>query len=415
LRQEASVWKQYQPRAQRDAAALEPESSACARGSRRRAQAGTRLHGVHSRRPRYEGSLKFTSMAKNPLLLRALLVPLVAVFCAMGAGCKRESAPGPDVWAVVNGKEITRQEVEKIVKSRVNADAPAPSQEEALSLDLSILDELMNSEILLERATKMNLVASDAEVEDKFTESKSPYTEEEFQKKLKETGLTVDDLRSDIRRQLSIQKLLNREVVAKISITDQDIQDFYNKNRAQFNVTEPEYHIAQIVITPHPDATVHNRKNDKATNEAEAGRKAAMLIQKINAGADFAELAADYSEDSSASTGGDLGFQPESAFDKSDPVLKKAVLSLRPGQTTQPLHDPRGGYIIVKLIAKEAAGERQFSDPQVQQAIRDALRTRKEQLLRSAYLVEARDESHVTNYLAQQILEFAGKLPATTQ
>jgi len=269
-------------------------------------------------------------------------------------------------------------------------------------------------EILLERATKMNLVASDAEVEDKFTESKSPYTEEEFQKKLKETGLTVDDLRSDIRRQLSIQKLLNREVVAKISITDQDIQDFYSKNRAQFNVTEPEYHIAQIVITPHPDATVHNRKNDKATNEAEAGRKAAMLIQKINAGGDFAELAADYSEDSSASTGGDLGFQPESAFDKSDPVLKKAVLSLRPGQTTQPLHDPRGGYIIVKLIAKEAAGERQFSDPQVQQAIRDALRTRKEQLLRSAYLVEARDESHVTNYLAQQILEFAGKLPAKT-
>jgi peptidyl-prolyl cis-trans isomerase SurA len=415
LRQEAAVWKQHQPRAQCDAAALEPESSARARGSRRGAQAGARLHGVHSRGPRYEGSLKFTSMAKKPLLQRALLVPLVAVFCTLGAGCKRESAPGPDVWAVVNGKEITRQEVEKIFKSRVNADAPAPSQEEALSLDLSILDELVNSEILLERATKMNLVASDAEVEDKFTESKSPYTEEEFQKKLKETGLTVDDLRSDIRRQLSIQKLLNREVVAKISITDQDIQDFYNKNRAQFNVTEPEYHIAQIVITPHPDATVHNRKNDKATNEAEAGRKAAMLIQKINAGADFAELAADYSEDSSASTGGDLGFQPESAFDKSDPVLKKAVLSLRPGQTTQPLHDPRGGYIIVKLIAKEAAGERQFSDPQVQQAIRDALRTRKEQLLRSAYLVEARDESHVTNYLAQQILEFAGKLPATTQ
>ena len=250
--------------------------------------------------------------------------------------------------------------------------------EEALSLDLSILDELVNSEILLERANKLNLVASDAEVEDKFTESKSPYTEEEFQKKLKETGLSVDDLRSDIRRQLSIQKLLNREVVAKISITASGTStDFYSKNRAQFNVTEPEYHIAQIVITPHPDATVHNRKNDKATNEAEAGRKAAMLIQKINAGGDFAELAADYSEDSSASTGGDLGFQPESAFDKSDPVLKKAVLSLRPGQTTQPLHDPRGGYIIVKLIAKEAAGERQFSDPQVQQAIRDALRTRK--------------------------------------
>ena len=356
-------------------------------------------------------------MLKN--LRRTFSTPLLAVLaalvaCAWGAGCKKTSAPGPDVWAVVDGKEILRQDVEKIFRSRVNADAPAPSQEEALSLQLSILDELINSEILLERATKNNLLASDAEVEDKFTESKSPYTEEEFQKKLKETGLTVDDLRNDIRRQLSIQKLLNREVVAKISITDQDIQDFYNKNRAQFNVTEPEYHIAQIVITPHADPTVHNRKNDKATNEAEAGRKAAMLVQKIAQGVDFAELAADYSEDSSASTGGDLGFQPESAFNKSDPVLKKAVLSLRPGQTTQPIRDARGGYIIVKLIAKEAAGERQFSDAQVQQAIRDALRNRKEQLLRSAYLLEARDEAHVTNYLARQVLEFSGKLPTTT-
>jgi peptidyl-prolyl cis-trans isomerase SurA len=351
-------------------------------------------------------------MRTKPRLIRTTLVLAGLVACALTVGCRRETAPGPDVWATVNGKEILRQDVEKIFRSRVNADAPAPSQEEALSLQLSILDELVNSEILLERANKMNLVASDAEVEDKFTESKSPYTEEEFQKKLKETGLTVDDLRSDIRRQLSIQKLLNREVVAKISITDQDISDFYNKNRAQFNVTEPQYHIAQIVVTPRADPTVHNRKNDKATNEAEAGRKAAMLIQKLNTGADFAELATDYSEDASASTGGDLGFVPESALNQSDPALKKAVLAMKVGQITQPIPVKNGGYRILKLLAKEAAGERQFSDVQVQQAIRDALRTRKEQLLRSAYLVEARDEAHVTNYLARQILEFAGKLPA---
>jgi peptidyl-prolyl cis-trans isomerase SurA len=366
---------------------------------------------LHPRGPREESSLNRIPMPKEPRLTRTTLALAALIACALGAGCRHEIAPGPDVWAVVNGKEILRQDVEKIFRSRVTPDAPAPSQEESLSLQLSILDELVNSEILLQRANKMNLVASDAEVEDKFAESKSPYTEEEFQRKLKETGLTVEDLRSDIRRQLSIQKLLNREVVAKISISDQEISDFYNKNRAQFNVTEPQYHIAQIIITPKADPTVHNRKNDKATNEAEAGRKAAMLMQKLDAGADFAELAADYSEDASASTGGDLGFQPESAFNKSDPVLKKAVLSLKPGGFTQPIPVRNGGYIIIRLIAKEAAGERQFSDVQVQQAIRDALRTRKEQLLRSAYLVEARDEAHVTNYLARQILEFAGKLP----
>ncbi|HEY6443079.1 MAG TPA: SurA N-terminal domain-containing protein [Candidatus Acidoferrales bacterium] len=341
---------------------------------------------------------------------RTLILAALAV-SSLATGCRKEIAPGPDVWATVNGKQILRQDVQKIFRSRVSSEAPAPSQEEALSLQLNILDELINSEILLERADKMNLVASDAEVEDKFTESKSPYTEEEFQKKLQQTGLSVDDLRSDIRRQLSIQKLLNREVVAKITITDQDITDFYNKNRSQFNVAEPQYHIAQIVITPRPDPTIHNRKNDKATNEAEAGRKAAMLIQRLDAGADFSETAMDYSEDPSASTGGDLGFQPESSFNKSDPVLKKAVLSLKPGQFTQPIRVKDGGYIILKLLAKEAAGQRELSDVQVQQAIRDALRTRKEQLLRSAYLVEARDEAHVTNYLAREILESAGKLP----
>jgi peptidyl-prolyl cis-trans isomerase SurA len=344
-------------------------------------------------------------------LNRRTLVFAALAACSLLSACKKEMAPGPDVWAVVDGKEIQRQDVEKIFRSRVTADAPAPSPEEALSLKLGILDELINSEILLERANKLNLTASDAEVDEKFTESKSPYTEEEFQKKLQESGMSVDDLRNEIRRDLSIQKLLNREVVAKISVSDQDVADYYSKNRAQFNVAEPQYHIAQIVVTSHPDPNVHNRKNDKATNEAEAGRKAAMLVQKIDAGSDFTQLAMDYSEDPTASTGGDLGFQPESAFNKSDPVLKKAVLALRAGQSTQPIRTKDGGYIIVKLIAKELAGQRELSDAQVQQAIRDGLRTRKEQLLRSAYLIEARDEAHVTNYLARQVLESSGKLP----
>jgi peptidyl-prolyl cis-trans isomerase SurA len=340
-------------------------------------------------------------------------IPLVALVlaCAFATSCKKEVPPGPDVWAVVNGKEISRGQVEKYYRSRVNAEGPGPSQEESLSLKLSILDELTNNEILIESATKMNLIATDAEVEDKFTESKSPYTEEEFQRKLKDAGLTVDDLKGDIRRQLSIQKLLNREVVSKISISDQDIADFYNKNRAQFNVAEPQFHISQIVITPRPDPAVHNRKNDKATSEVEAKRKAAMLEQKLSGGADFAQLAMDYSEDSTAATGGDLGFIPESSLNQSDPVLKRSVLSMKVGEVSQPIAD-KGGFRILRLIAKEPAGQRELTDIQVQRSISDMLRNRKEQLLRTAYLIEARDKAHVTNYLAQQIVESAGKLPA---
>jgi peptidyl-prolyl cis-trans isomerase SurA len=329
----------------------------------------------------------------------------------MLAGCKKQVAAGPDVWAVVDGKEIHRAEVEKYFRSRVNPEGPPPSQEEALSLKLSILDELVNNEILLDHANKTNVVASDAEVEDKFTESKNPYTEEEFQRKLRDSGITVDDLKAELRREVSIQKLINREIISKITVTDQDVIDFYNQNRAQFNLAEPRFHLAQVVVTPRPDPTVHNRKNDKSTNDAEARRKAALLEEKLNTGADFSQLAMDYSEDSSASTGGDLGFIPESSFNQSDPALKKAALALKPGEVSQPIAVRTGGYVIVKMLAKEPAGQRELSDPQVQQAIRDTLRNRKEQLLRMAYLSEARDNAQVVNYLARQVLESAGKLP----
>src|SRR5205085_12416298 len=286
-----------------------------------------------------------------------------------------------------------------------------PSQEEALSLKLNVIDELINNEILLERAKKLNLEASDGEVEDKFTEFKSPYTEEEFQRQLKERGVTVNDLKNTVRRELSIQKLINREVVSKVVISDQDISDFYNANRPQFNVAEPQYRIAQIVVTPRKEPQIRNRKNDDATNDPEAQRKVKMLVDRLNSGADFAQLAMDYSEDmNTTTTGGDLGYVPESALNQSDPALKRMVVGMKSGQIS-PVLQVKDGYRILKLVTRESPGQRNINDTQVQQTIRDTLRNRKEQLLRAAYLAIARDEARVRNYLAEQVIEAAGKLP----
>ena len=338
----------------------------------------------------------------------------VAVLFSL-AGCKSTTAPAPDVWAVVNGKEIKRDEVEKYYRTRISPEGQEPSLEEALSLKLNVIDELINNEILLERAKKLNLEASDGEVEDKFTEFKSPYTEEEFQRQLKERGVTVDDLKNTVRRELSIQKLINREVVSKVVISDQDITDFYNANRAQFNVAEPQYRIAQIVVTPRKEPQIRNRKNDDASNEAEAQRKVKMLVDRLNSGADFSQLAMDYSEDmNSAATGGDLGYVPESSLNQSDPALKKLVIGLKPGQVSPPIV-LKDSIRILKLVTREAPGLRGLTDPQVQQSIRDTLRNRKEQLLRAAYLAVARDEARITNYLARQVLESNGKLPGAAK
>ena len=358
-------------------------------------------------------STEWPNRPLNRITRAGALLPVAAMVLAMAAGCKQKAQPAPDVWAVVNGNEIKREDVDKYYRTQLNPEGQEPSQEEALSLKLNVLDQLINNEILLERAKKLNLEASDGEVEDKFTELKSPYTEEEFQRRLKDQNISVDDLKHDLRRQLSITKLLNREVVAKISITDQDVADYYNANKAQFNVAEPQYHIAQILVTPRKEQQIRNRKNDDATTEAEAVRKVKMLMDRLNSGADFAQLAMDYSEDmNSAATGGDLGFVPESALNppQVDPLLKKTVLGMKAGQVSQPI-ELKDGFRIIKLITRESPGQRGIAEPQVQQNIRDTLRNHKEQLLRVAYLAIARDEARVTSYLAQQVIEASGKLP----
>lgn len=345
---------------------------------------------------------------------RRLTSLMLALTIASAAACRKQEAPAADVWASVNGREIRRDEVEKYYRGLASQQGQEPSQEEGMLLKLNIIDELISNEILYERAKKMGLEASDGEVEDKFTEMKSPFTEEEFQKQLKDRGVSVDDQKKALRRQISVQKLINREVISKISITDQDVADFYNANRAQFNIAEPQLHLAQILVTPVKDKQIRNRKNSDATTDAQAQQKASALLKEINNGADFSNTAMDYSEDpANAASGGDLGWVPESSLrnpKQDNPDLSKTVLAMRPGEVSHVIKTRDGNYHILKMLAREGAGQRLLTDPQVQQTIRETLRSRKEQLLRAAYLAVARDESRVENYFARQVLEAHGRV-----
>jgi peptidyl-prolyl cis-trans isomerase SurA len=104
-----------------------------------------------------------------------------------------------------------------------------------------------------------------------------------------------------------------------------------------------------------------------------------------------------------------MGIISESQL-KQDPQVYAAIAKLKPGQITNVLPIYAGtntsqpvGYAIYKLIDSEPAGQRQLSDPRVQQAIRQRLRESQEQLLKNAYLEVLRDQAHVVNYYAQQI------------
>jgi peptidyl-prolyl cis-trans isomerase SurA len=220
--------------------------------------------------------------------------------------------------------------------------------------------------------------------------------------------MTVDDLKSQLRRDLTVNKLINKEITSHITITDADVANYYNANKASFNLVEPQVHLAQILVTPFANPNVRNLKNSKARNESEAVTKINDIIARLKRGEDFSMLAQNYSEDpDSAPNGGDMGFIPESTLEKANPELRKLVLSLSPGSFA-PIHTQEG-YRILRVIAREPAGQRELNDPRVQQNIRETLLNRKDQLLKNAYYEVARNSAKVENYLARSVIENAGK------
>jgi len=235
-------------------------------------------------------------------------------------------------------------------------------------------------------------------------------TEAAFQAALKDRGLTVEDVKDGLRQELTVQKILDRDVSSKATVSDEEIRAFFDSHRAQFNLTEPSYHIAQIVVTPVRDPQIANRQNDDATTPAEADRKAQMLMQKLKSGSRFSEVAMDYSEDpQSAAQGGDLGFVSTSMLNQVPPPLRDAVLKSQPGQVT--VVSQGGGHTLVLLIAKEAGGQRDLNTPGVKDEIGNSIKQRKDQVLRVAYLTSARNDAKVVNYLARRIIEAQGKMP----
>ncbi len=350
--------------------------------------------------------MKITQFEKNAFVVSVLMV-------ALTTGCSLKPS-GDNVAASVDGQKIYRTDLEKYYQSQTAGSSQPLSDEQATSLRLSILRELIENEILMHRAEKLGLLATDEEVERKLTEIKSPYTVEQFNQRLQESKLSMDDFKRNIRRSLTAEKVLHKEVTSKISVTQQDITDYYSSHRAEFNLIEPRYHLAHILVTASPDPQSGGSSN-KARNELEARKKIETVLTRIETGDDFGSLAMAYSEDgATAPNGGDLGIIPESALKQTDPSTRDAILKLKSGQYTgiisliNPATRQPGAFRIVKLIAMEPAGQRDLSDPRVEQEIRTQLQDRREQLLKAAYYEVMRDQAKVQNYYAEKVLSATG-------
>ena len=314
-----------------------------------------------------------------------------------------------DTWAVVDGREITRDEVEKAYR-RSGDTTQALSDEEALTAKLTLLNDMIVQDILIAKAAALKIEVPDSELDAAFEEARKSITGEAFQQELSRRNLTAADMRDGLRRELISQKVMEQEVRSKIAVSDQEITDFFNANRARFNLPEEAYHIAQIVITPQPEPQLANRTGDDAATPQAAAAKAQMLMERLKAGSSFQELALDFSEDpESAPRGGDLGFVPISRLKQAPPRLRDAVLKVEPGSVN--VVSEGGAHTIVLVIAHEQAGQRDLSMPAVRESITETLRGRKEQLLRAAYLTAVRSDADVVNYLARRVVESEGKMP----
>jgi peptidyl-prolyl cis-trans isomerase SurA len=341
-------------------------------------------------------------------LLAIAIIALLAA-CRSTTSEPPARAASPDTWATVNGVDITREQVEKEFR-RLRSSGETLSDEDLTLARLNLIEDMIVERILLAKAEALKIVVPDTELDNAYAEARKNLTEDAFQQELARRNLSAADMREGLRREMLARKVLEQEVTAKISISDQDVSAFFNANRAQFNLPEEAYHLAQIVITPQREPQIANRTGDDAATPQAAAAKVSMLMERLKGGAPFAELARDYSEDpQTAPRGGDLGLVPLSAIQKAPPLLREAATKTTIGSAR--VVSEGGAHTIVFVVAREPAGQRDLSSPGVRERITNALKAGREQLMRSAYLAAARSDADVTNYLARRVVESQGKPP----
>jgi len=325
---------------------------------------------------------------------------------ALGAlgflACSKGGVDAGTVAATVNGKPILLSEIEQVITEQTGGKQSQMTQLGLAQARLQVLDSLIQKEVLYQRAEKENLLPTDDEVSQYITAKKQEggMTEEEFQKRLKETNKSEGAFREDARKLLAIQKLQNK-YTASVSISDREVEEAYNTNKQQF-ILGRGVELAEIVVDPHD-----NGVQDDAKSEAEAKIKIDNIYQTLKT-ADFAEIARARSEDASNVKNGDIGFASEDTLKQNGfPETLIAQLfgpSMQVGSYTAPVQF-NGRWFNFKLKEKRVETQnRTRESPGVRQEITEALRSQRQQLLNTALLGLSLYESKIVNKLATDML-----------
>jgi len=329
------------------------------------------------------------------------------------------------VAATVNGKKIMMSEVERLVTQQAKGKQAQLSAHDLAQARMQVLDSLIQREVLFQRAEQEKLLPSEDEISAAINKQKqdSGTTDEEFARKLKEQNLTPEALREEAKKDIAIQKLQDK-YAGKITISDREVEDYYNNNKQQFK-NERGVALAMIAVDP-ADNSQQGITND-AKGDADAKVKIDDIYQQLKTGADFATVARAKSEDQSLLRGGDIGFATEDDLRQNGfpaDLISQLFGPMQVGSITAPAkfgspNSPGGRWYIFKLQEKRLQTENLTLESQgVRQQITVALTNQRKDILNAALVEVSMNEAKVVNNLAADMLNNPSNLglrPATSQ
>jgi parvulin-like peptidyl-prolyl isomerase len=270
-----------------------------------------------------------------------LPVPVVGVPVTKPAAPASETV-ADRIVAVVNNDAITLAELQESIAMfrHENKQQVSATDEE---LGRQFLTRMIDSRLQLQEAERDKIVVDDVELNEEVTERMKRFgarTMEEFEALVRAQGLTMDAVRKRLRDTLRVAKVVRRKVTLRVSVTDPEIAQYIEENRAKLE-TGLSYHARHILIVSQSDTDAG----------WEAARiRAELLRAQLVDGGDFAELARQNSRDASAKDGGDLGSLHRGELSQE---IEAQIFRLRPGEVSAPYRSQLG-YHIFRLESKEA-------------------------------------------------------------
>ena len=250
------------------------------------------------------------------------------------------------ILATVDGEPITMYQLKRFTEDSIRGRQLSTSLDKASLLDALITEKLLQKEI-----SDKGIIVRDEDI-DRYIEvikERNKIDDEKLKGALAAQGVTMEGYRTQIREEVERDQLINREIRGKVSVTPEEVQRYYEAHLSEYS-TPARVQVAHIVFR-----LDENAAPDKV---AAATAKAQEVYGRIKKGADFAEMAKQYSEDSSGQNGGDLGwFKQGELLDD----LEKAAARLKVGEVSEPVRTKVGLHLL-KVEAREGAAHQDLNE-----------------------------------------------------